>query len=108
MPTFPQEISMDRYSKVVIEALSDDERDLRLKELENILVARLRQASEFNTAVYKIVDDLRKLGHDLWSFDASDEMQIWAPNYTRPDMYGLIMTVDAPDRVLLEWKLPGK
>ncbi|RKG82462.1 hypothetical protein [Corallococcus terminator] len=55
------------------------------QELETMLTARLRFAAQPEQEAYAMVEDLRQLGHDLWSFDASDEMQTWCGNWTEPE-----------------------
>lgn len=61
-------------------------------ELAAALYERLSGAVEFHRGVGELVTELRALGHDLWSFDESDEMEVWAPNYVAPSGPGILVT----------------
>ncbi|NBD07932.1 hypothetical protein [Corallococcus silvisoli] len=58
--------------------------DALTQELETLLQARLRAAVQPEPEASAIIEELRQLGHDLWSFDASDEMQSWCGDWTAP------------------------
>lgn len=42
------------------------------------------------------------MGHDLWSYDESDEFEIWAPDYTRATC-GIIVTFFYTGGCTVEW-----
>jgi hypothetical protein len=43
----------------------------------------------------------------LWSFDDSDEMEVWCPNYQTPSGPGIVVTF-MPDAVTVEWSAATK
>lgn len=101
---------MKRYSRSVLIRVSDEERVVRCKELESVLSTRVQQLQEsqnFHHSVYQLIDELRSLGYDLWSYDESDEegeeMQRWGPNYVNPQGPGLYISFYAPHRVEVSW-----
>ncbi len=93
---------MHRFSKTVFLAATDDIRLKLCDELASLLLVQLKSQQEFHSAVGDIVAELRAAGHDLWSFDASDEMEAWCPNYVEPSEPGLVLTFFV-DRVHVEW-----
>jgi len=50
-----------------------------------------------------IVSELRTLGHDLWSFDESDDMEAWAPDDGKKSEPGLVLTFYLDDDVVAAW-----
>lgn len=61
-------------------------------ELADVLHRRLRDEPEFHAGVAKLIGELRAAGHDLWSFDADDDMEAWCPNYRTPTGPGIVIT----------------
>lgn len=47
--------------------------------------------------VREIVNDLRALGHDLYSFDESLDFSAWCDDYTKPHEYSSIVYFRFPD-----------
>jgi hypothetical protein len=95
-------LTVERFSKREFDALSELERHTRCEELGQVLVARIKDAPNFHSAVASVVSDLRGLGHDLWSFDESDDMEAWCPDYSKPSGPGLVITL-YPDDVDVAW-----
>ena len=83
---------MERFTKAAFDKADPRDRDRLAAELSGVLQERLRRAGEFHDGVKALVADLRALGHDLWSFDESDEMEVWCPNYQRPTGPGIVVT----------------
>jgi hypothetical protein len=54
------------------------------RALSDELTRRLRATATRAQEGYALVDELRRLGHDLWSFDESDDFQAWCGDWTRP------------------------
>lgn len=54
------------------------------RELATELTARLRQATNGADEATRIVNDLREAGHPIYSWDESDDFQIWGDSYA-PD-----------------------
>jgi hypothetical protein len=53
-------------------------------ELSVELTRRLRAAEDPEREGRALVEELRGLGHDLWSFDESDDFQLWCGDYVSP------------------------
>lgn len=93
-----------RFSKLNFLALRDQQARGELgSELAILMSSRLRSASTFRREVRGCIEELRALGHDLWSFDESDEFQTWGPNYEALPRPGIVVTFSAPDVVAVEW-----
>jgi len=73
-------------------------------ELAAALLSRLRQGDEFHATVKTLIAELRALGHDLWSFDESDDMEAWAPNYHVLSGPGVVITF-TPETVEVQWSV---
>lgn len=93
---------MVRFSKSEFVGLSAPVRLERCRELAYVLTERLKGASAFHQSVESLVSGLRALGHDLWSFDESDDMEVWGPNYETPSGPGIVVTFRS-DEVIVEW-----
>lgn len=96
---------MERFSRRELVALSEVDGANRCDELARVLTERIKGLSEFDfhRKVASIVSELRALGHDLWSFDASDDMEAWAPDYGKKTGPGLVVTFYLDDDVVAEW-----
>ena len=93
---------MDRFSWREFERADGSERQKLAAALKETLTLRLKRAPGFHSEILAIIEELRSLGHDLWSFDDSDEREVWCPNYEGGDKPGLILTF-AADGVEVEW-----
>ena len=83
---------MQRFSKAEFSCRDDDGRRSLSAELAALLTVRLKDEKQFHQGVQDLVAELRQVGHDLWSFDESDEMEVWCPNYQNPTGPGLVVT----------------
>jgi hypothetical protein len=54
------------------------------EELSVVLTERLRAAADRVVEEKLIIEDLRGLGHDLWSFDDDGDGGTWCADWTRP------------------------
>jgi hypothetical protein len=69
-----------------------------LEDLEAELTRRLQDANDPAKEALDAIHELRKLGHDLWSFDESDDFQIWCGDWVSPKHpYELIVTFSYRD-----------
>lgn len=93
---------MRRFTKQAFLESTEPERAELCVELGAALMARIEASRDFHAAVYALVDELRGLGHDLWSFDESDDTQTWCPNWDPPSGPGIVV-VFSPDAVSVEW-----
>jgi hypothetical protein len=64
--------------------VSSSDRAALATELSAELTRRLRSSTRPASECYALIDELRQLGHDLWSFDESDDFQIWCADWTKP------------------------
>ena len=96
----PMEPSL--YSADVVETLGAADRATRLATLQLELVSRMAGVStveQFFVRSHELVDELRLLGHDLWSFDSDgEEFETWCGDYTR-GTHGapMVVTFRSPD-----------
>ena len=99
-----------KFSHTALSSLPMDERALRLQELELELARQLAAAptsSDFVEQAKALVLELRMLGHDLFSFDADDEFEIWCGDWTKECASSpLVLTFRFPGVVRAEWSTP--
>ncbi len=93
---------MQRFTKQAFLVATEPVRTELCVELGAYLLARINASHDFHATVYTVVAELRALGHDLWSFDESDDTQTWCPNWARPSGPGIVV-VFSPDAVNVEW-----
>ena len=68
------------------------DRSRLVQELAAELTRRLQAASDAEAEARVLVQELRTLGHDLWSFDESLDFQIWCGDWVTPEQhYELIL-----------------
>jgi hypothetical protein len=72
----------DRFSYDNLVASPD--RPNLLEALRAEITRRLQTTSDPEKEGYVVVEELRKLGHDLWSFDESDDFQRWCGDWVNP------------------------
>ena len=89
-----------RFSRQAFLERSENERLVACADLS--LTSRLNEGTEFHAQVRALVEELRALGHDLWSYDEDDDFEIWGPDYQRPSGAGLVVTFRT-NSVLVEW-----
>ena len=92
---------MTRFAKAAFDGLGEAELQSMCSDLAAYLSKRVSDG-EFHSAVYSVVEELRDAGHDLWSQDEGDDLQIWGPNYESPSGPGLVISFSAPDEVTVE------
>ena len=97
------------FKPEAIASLDDETRPARLRALETALTARLpsdASAREFFMQSQMLVEELRSLGHDLWSFDTDgEEFEIWCGDWTRAGGGGpMTITFRYPRQVEVTWR----
>lgn len=97
---------MQRFSKATFDCTDEAGKMALAADLAGQLTERLRRASEFHEGVRALVEELRALDHDLWSFDESDEMEVWCPNYQTPSGPGIVVTFTT-EGVKVAWSGQG-
>jgi hypothetical protein len=98
-----------RFSKSVFAALSEQERDARLRELETLLNPRFvgcDALSQFQERRYVMIDELEALGFSLGPWDYSCEVEIWGgPSYIDKHLEDdLLLRSSFPAGIALAWK----
>lgn len=64
--------------------VASTERAQLVSALETEITRRLRDSGDPEKESRQLVEELRQLGHDLWSFDESTDFQIWCGDWVRP------------------------
>jgi hypothetical protein len=82
----------EQYSRDSFES-STDSASLA-KSLSDHLTQRLRSARDVRAEAHAIVSDLKVLGHELFSWDETDDWQIWGDDYVRPKHQRIIVSSD--------------
>jgi hypothetical protein len=68
--------------------------DSLLRDLEVLLTARLEASANRPDEAYRLVQELKSLGHDLYSFDDSPDFQLWCGDWVHPkEPYELILAI---------------
>jgi hypothetical protein len=93
---------MERYKREAFRAADSSGRLALCHDLAAALHERLQAESDFHKGVHRLIGELRALGHDLWSFDESDDMEVWCPDYQNPSGPGIVITF-RPEEVHVEW-----
>lgn len=94
-----------RFARANFIDANDQGRAVLCAELSAILARRMREACAFHAGARGCIEELRAIGHDLCSFDESDEFQIWCPNYQGPAAPGIVVRFSHPDEVSVEWSV---
>jgi hypothetical protein len=102
--TLPEDFSPARFV-----AADPTEREHLCGRLAETLSQEFRVGREWTETAYGVIQELRKLGHDLWSFDdESPRFQIWCPDWSRTTgALDLTLHFDAPDFVSVSIKIDG-
>jgi hypothetical protein len=93
---------MIEFTKARFTEAEDSERGRLCAASGAELGAAILPEPQFHSSVRALVEVLRQAGHDLWSFDESDEREVWCPSYANPTGSGIVITF-TPGGVLVEW-----
>ena len=101
------------FSPDAIARLAGAARTIRLREMQAALADRLSAGAsigEFFEHGRQLIEELRTLGHDLWSFDSDgEEFETWCSDWTRVDGGGLLsVTFRYPHEVEVAWREPTR
>ena len=102
-------IPREQFSRDVLAALSEPERDRRLGELEAIVNQELqphRTLHDFQEHLYAIIEELCGLGHFLGRWDYDSEIEIWGgKSYMDPAIEDeLLLRSEFPYGIRLAWR----
>ena len=96
------------FAPEVLESLDDDARSTRIADLATRVNSELANAVDlgsFQARLYAVIDELKSIGHDLWSHDYDCEIEQWGGNYMHPATAGkLWLTSTYPTGVVLQWQ----
>ena len=96
------------FGREAMISLDAKARSARLAALRVALMDRLSNeasASEFFAQSHALVEELRALGHDLWSFDSDgEEFETWCGDWTRSGGGPLTITFRYPLQVEVAWR----
>jgi hypothetical protein len=96
------------FVPAAIASLGAEARAERLRSLEATLAGLLPKESsrrEFFERSHGLVEELRALGHDLWSFDSDgDDFETWCGDWTRTGSGPMTVTFRYPRRVEVSWR----
>ena len=101
MTTIPPHLSRDAF-----ESASDVDVSRLCSDLARCLHAALASPSDWTQTAYALVQGLRDMGHDLWSFDDnSPDFQVWCGDWLRPRASGeLLLELANPAAVRVIWR----
>jgi hypothetical protein len=94
-------VSPDRFSRDTIAALSEPERNARLRELELLANGELQThttLAAFQQCLYGIIEQLSAVGHFLGRWEYDSEIEIWGGKS--------YMDASAEDELLLRSEFP--
>jgi hypothetical protein len=94
---------MNTFSKTRFLELKTVERRNLCSELAKSLSRNIASAANFHRETRRLVEELRAVGHDLWSIDEADDYEVWGPNYEAPTGAGIVVTFSADGDVEVEW-----
>ena len=95
-------------TRLELEALSSEEREIILRQMSAELTTRLLGAEDFDREIETIIDEFNSRGHNLVMFDTDGDWQRWCGDWTvkhnRRDM--LILYFDPVEGAEAEWSHP--
>jgi hypothetical protein len=104
------QLTPDRFSRAVMASLADAEREFRLRELESIVTLALRRHTDFESfqaELYATINQLKALGHELYSWSYECEVEYWGGDYMVPGAgYELLLRSEFPKGIQFAWKNP--
>lgn len=101
-------LAVEKFGRGELESLDGDERKVRLEELAKILESRIPEIDleyKWHDELPFIIQELKDIGHDIWTWDTKDGKQVWGGDYMRPKTAGkLVVTFIYPKSVQVEWE----
>ena len=94
-------LDSQNFSRQHLEKISEEEREILLLEMSNVLTQNISDAL-FDQNITQVIEELRKIGHDLWSFDNNDDFQSWCGDWSKTENIGKLVlefTKNAPVKV---------
>ena len=104
-------IPPEQFSRDTLAALSESERDVRLRELEALANQKLRTQRtlrDFQRELYAFIEQLGSIGHFLGPWDYDCEIEYWGgKSYMDRTLEDeLLLRSEFPQGIRLAWKDP--
>jgi hypothetical protein len=98
--------TLERFSREAFDRADQAGLDKLCSDLAERLSELFAKAPDWTQAAYSIVQELRRIGHDLWSFDDdSPDSQAWCGSWAEPQTSGeLILEFETPSEVGVSWR----
>ena len=102
-------IPPERFSRDALAALSEIERDIRLRELETLANRELQShhtLPDFQQHLYAVIEQLSALGHFLGRWEYDSEIEIWGgKSYMDQTVEDeLMLRSEFPHGIRLAWR----
>lgn len=103
------DMSSEKFSHRTLSALSESDRNSRLRELEVLINNELllkKTLAEFQQHLYLFIEELCAVGHFLGRWDYDCEVEYWGgKSYMNPEIEDeLILRSEFPYGIRLAWK----
>jgi hypothetical protein len=99
------ESNVTEFNRSAFDAASSAEKEVLCLRLSAHLSGALAKAVRFHDGVAAVVTALRGCGHDLWSYDEDDDVEVWGPNYAPPSGPGILITFRAYEPTEVRWTM---
>lgn len=96
--------AVNTFAKLVFERLDPEGKASLSRRLAELLSDRLTHAADSDDEVGGIIEDLRRVGHELFSLDEDVGRQVWGRDYTKSSAPGLLIEFVAPHAVDVTWE----
>ena len=103
------DIPAQQFSRDTLAALSESDRELRLRELESLANEKLHShvmLRDFQQQLYTIIEKLSAIGHFLGRWEYDSEIEIWGgKSYMDQSIEDeLLLRSEFPEGIRLAWK----
>lgn len=96
-------LNSQNFSRICLEKLSSEDRKILLLEMSKV-ISQIISNENFDRNVEEVIEELRKIGHDLWCFDSDDDFQIWCGDWTKKEKMGkLVLEFTKINLVTVSW-----
>ena len=96
-------LNSQKFSRIYLEKISSEDKKILLLEMSKV-ISRIISIENFDQNVKEVIEELRKIGHDLWCFDSDDDFQIWCGDWTKKEKMGkLVLDFTKINPVIVSW-----
>lgn len=99
-------LALDRFSREVFERAEGDHLLALCQDLASVVSRRFEgPAHLWATTGYAIVEELKRLGHELWSYDEGHDFQMWSGDHREPGgVLRFSVYLHQPNAVEIIWR----